>query len=145
MATAVFPSLAASGTYFRILADNETVLSLVADLSANCSSYIATTSPFFSATASAPYTGLPQPEQVVQYYRASSIALSLDGYNNSATYGMEGTPDLPLPASTDLVLMDCLNQTIGQAAPLVDAAGGLVAPRVGVIGLFWLVWWLVLG
>ncbi|KIM37034.1 hypothetical protein M413DRAFT_52636, partial [Hebeloma cylindrosporum] len=118
MAIATFPSLSNPPTYFRVLADNATVLSLIEDLSSNCTSLLSTSSPYYSKT-NTPYTDIPQPEQVVQYYRASSIALSMDGYNNTATYAAaDGTPDSPLPGTVDLRLLDCLNQTIGLAAPL---------------------------
>lgn len=83
----------------------------------------------------------PRPEQVIQYYRASSIALTLDGYNNSATYGPEGSPDTPLPPDVDNTLLSCLNGTIGAAAPLVDGGITLHAPSyLNLIGLIWTLW-----
>jgi hypothetical protein len=142
MATATFPSLSNPPTYFRILADNATVLSLIGDLSANCSSLLSTTSPYYSKT-STPYTNTPQPEQIVQYYRASSIALSVDGYNNTATYASDGTPDSPLPGTVDLKLLNCLNQTIGLAAPLIDGTGvRWSSPNLGAVGVVWVLWWI---
>ncbi|KAJ6535187.1 hypothetical protein B0H10DRAFT_2144886 [Mycena sp. CBHHK59/15] len=141
--TAAFQSNSTSGMTFRILADNSTVTDLIADISANCSSSLSAA----SATAPSPYNDSavlpPQPEQVVQYYRASSIALSLDGYNNTAVFAAEGTPDVPLPAGIDTTLLDCLNQTIGLAAPLVDGGGarwGAVPNNAGLLALAWLVW-----
>ena len=142
MAIATFPSLSDPPTYFRILADNTTVLSLIEDLSTNCSSLLSTTSPYYSKT-STPYTDTPQPEQIIQYYRASSIALSVDGYNNTATYASDGTPDSPLPGTVDLKLLDCLNQTIGLAAPLIDGASvRWSTPNLGVVGVVWALWWI---
>ena len=139
MATAAFPSN--SGTsIFQLVADNTTVASLITTLSSNCSTYLGssvTTQPR-PFNASDPTT--PKPEQVIQYYRASTIALTLDGYNNTATMASEGTPDTALPSNIDLSLMNCLNQTIGVNAPLIDGA----VPRwttthFGLLGLIWVV------
>ena len=63
----------------------------------------------------------PLPEQVVQYYRASSVALLLDGYNNTdalVSQGPNGGEAVPLPAWVDRTLLGCLNTTIGEAVPL---------------------------
>jgi hypothetical protein len=143
LAIATFPSVSTPTTYFRVLADNATVLSLIGDLSANCTSLISTSSPYYSKT-SEPYSNTPQPEQVVQYYRASSIALSVDGYNNTATYAPDGTPDSPLPETVDLKLLGCLNQTIAATAPLVNGVGaGWSLPNLGALGVVWVLWWLI--
>lgn len=66
---------------------------------------------------------MPQPESTIQYYRASSVSLTLNGYNNSAAFEPEGAKDTPLPSSVDTTLLNCLNLTIGAATPLID--GGL--------------------
>ncbi|KAF9230879.1 hypothetical protein BU15DRAFT_91031 [Melanogaster broomeanus] len=97
---------------------------------------------FHPFNASAP--GAPQPEQAIQYYRSSSIVLTLDGYNNSATLDSNlNATDSPLPSAIDLKLLDCLNQTIAAAAPLIDGAGpwwSTVPSTVPLVGLAWLVW-----
>ncbi|PPQ70611.1 hypothetical protein CVT24_000684 [Panaeolus cyanescens] len=111
---------------FRILSDNFTVYSLISDISSNCTSHklltpindiISSVTPYTDST-----TSIPRPENVVQYYRASSISLSLDGYNNSnAAYSyQDGVADAPITGlnAGDLELMTCLNETIGLAAPL---------------------------
>ena len=47
--------------------------------------------------------------------------LTLDGYNNSATFSStESVSDSPLPQNIDTKLLECLNQTIGSAVPLID-------------------------
>ncbi|KAJ7672741.1 hypothetical protein B0H17DRAFT_947604 [Mycena rosella] len=144
MMSAAFQSNGTNGTTFRILADNTTVTDLISDIAANCSASLTSAS---TTTSPSPYNDTatlpPQPEQVVQYYRASSIALSLDGYNNTSVFAAEGTPDVPLPSGIDTTLLDCLNQTIGLAAPLIDGAGSrwAAAPdNMGLLGLVWLVW-----
>jgi len=143
MMTAAFQSNSTNASTFRILADNATVVDLISDITANCSASLSSS----SATSPSPYNDTatlpPQPEQVVQYYRASSIALSLDGYNNTAIFEAEGTPDVPLPTNIDATLLDCLNQTIGLAAPLIDGAGSrwaAVPNNASLFGLIWLVW-----
>ena len=134
-------------TYF-ILSDNNTVQALIDDITDSCA--------LFSNTSSAvtiPYEpdqpqhasdpSYPKPESVVQYYRASSIALILRGYNNSAVVSgdadVNGTkvPDTPLPAGLDLNFLACLNETIGDAAPLVDAGLGLTPSNGGFLLLAW--------
>jgi len=63
----------------------------------------------------------PKPQQAIQYYRASSTVLTLDGYNNSATFSSnESASDSPLPQNIDTKFLECLNQTIGSAVPLVE-------------------------
>ena len=61
----------------------------------------------------------PKPDQAIQYYRASSVVLTLDGYHNSATFSSnESVPDSPLPKRIDMNLLKCMNHTIGAAIPL---------------------------
>lgn len=79
----------------------------------------------------------------MQYYRASSVALTWDGYNNTAVFSSNAsTPDVPLPTDLDRVLLKCLNETIGNNVPLVGAAGG---GRIGSanLGLVLVVWWML--
>lgn len=142
---------------FRLLADNATIMSLIPDLTANCSTYLSNSStpPNDLSKTSTPYappytfsnvTGPanPQPEQVIQYYRASTIALTLDSYNNTATYAIAGTPDSPLPVlvTRDIALLECLNFTIGSAAPLVSTGIPKVDIQLATIFVFWSVWWI---
>ncbi|KAJ8697168.1 hypothetical protein PTI98_006966 [Pleurotus ostreatus] len=137
--TAVFISSSNGTNTFRLMADNATVTSLIEDIRGNCSSSLAANS---STTPSAfDPDQLPKPEQTVQYYRASSVALTFDGYNNTGALADEGTPDTPLPAGLDATLLNCLNDTIVNNVPLVDAAGmRWSAPNVALLPLFWIVW-----
>ncbi|KAJ7679937.1 hypothetical protein B0H17DRAFT_1206224 [Mycena rosella] len=102
-----------------LVADSDTTADLIADVAANCSAFLVPISS--PAPAPAPFNAsalLVQHEQVVHYYRASSVALSLDGYNNSAVFAPENaTADRPLPAPIDANLLECLNVTIGPAVP----------------------------
>ncbi|KAJ7107292.1 hypothetical protein C8R43DRAFT_204642 [Mycena crocata] len=140
MMTAAFQSNGTNGTTFRILADNTTVVDLITDITANCSASLSSSSATSPSSYNDTATLPPQPEQVVQYYRASSIALSLDGYNNTSIFQAEGTPDVPLPSGIDTVLMDCLNQTIGLAAPLIDGAGSHFPNSLGLFSLVCFAW-----
>jgi hypothetical protein len=135
MATAVFQSNSTSTT-FRLIADNTTVADLMPAIAANCSSFLVQSS--ITATIPTSFNASSVAgEQVVQYYRASSVALSLDGYNNSAVFMPENsTADTPLPTGIDTNLLDCLNATIGIAVPLVDGAYSTSsAPSFGVLAV----------
>lgn len=115
-------------TTFHIVSDNSTVTSLIDTVSGNCSSHLSLSSdktpfPFNASSPSA-----PQPGQVIQYYRASSVALTLDSYNNSATFSSnQNATDTPLPSNIDMTLLNCLNQTIALSVPLVDGSPVLFA------------------
>lgn len=94
----------------------------------------------------------PVPEQAVQYYRASTLVLTMDGYNDTSVFNWNGTDfnatssgsvtALPALSSIEQSFLGCLNGTIGAAVPLVDGAppsfraGGQVSILVG---LMWLV------
>ncbi|KAI0266215.1 hypothetical protein BC834DRAFT_875947 [Gloeopeniophorella convolvens] len=138
MAQAQFQSNS-TNTTFHILADNSTVASLITSIKANCSSDLSNSG---TSTTPSPYTEnttSPRPEQAIQYYRASSVALTLDGYNNTAALGNGSTPNVPLPSGVDTKLLDCLNNTIGEAVPLVDGALRWGPPKVNALVLAWLV------
>jgi hypothetical protein len=124
MMIATFPSSSVSNSTFRVLADNSTVGSLVPDIVSSCGSQISGASSIQPTTYND--SGPPGPQQAIQYYRASSIVLSLDSYNNTAAFSNDtNTPNSPLPNNIDNNLLSCLNSTIGSNAPLVDGALGL--------------------
>jgi len=127
---------------FFILSDQSTVSSLIGSVNANCSSSLDQNNTSKSPT---PYTNsstAPLPEQVVQYYRASSVVLTLDRYNDTAalngTQNLNATgPALPFPNGTDTTLLTCLNETIGRAVPLVDAGARTGPPAMHALVLAW--------
>jgi len=140
MMEATFSSGASNST-FHVLADNSTVVSLITSVTANCTSFnlnvnASSTSPS-SYNSSDPFE--PRPEQVVQYYRASSVVLTLDGYNDTTALlqNNTGVPDVPIPSWVDPTLLDCLNQTIGLAVPLIDGASSWRTPGAGLLALVW--------
>jgi hypothetical protein len=133
-----------TGTTFHLLSDNSTVASLISSISSNCSSHLASSSSISPSAFNASEPGSPHPQQAVQYYRSSSIVLTLDGYNNSATFSSSpnSTADSPLPSGIDTTLLNCLNYTIGQAAPLIDGASSRFAspPCLGLVSFVWIIW-----
>ncbi|KAI8974802.1 hypothetical protein BD414DRAFT_497520 [Trametes punicea] len=128
-----------TNTTFHVVSDNSTVTALIASIDANCTvaSNSSTTPLPFNGTASD-----PKPEQAIQYYRASSVVLTLDGYNDtSALLDNSSAPAPPLPSNIDTTLLNCLNQTIGAAVPLFETSGSWsLAPNSGLLGLAFVVW-----
>lgn len=140
MTSAVFISNSRYATTFRILADNTTVTDLITTIQSNCISNLSGSSSTAPSAYNDSLNALPQPEQAIQYYHASSVALTLDSYNDTGALGPDGSPDTPLPSNIDTTLLDCLNQTIGAAVPLVAGSIRWTAPNMGLVGIAWLVW-----
>ncbi|EIN08255.1 hypothetical protein PUNSTDRAFT_68982 [Punctularia strigosozonata HHB-11173 SS5] len=144
MFQATFASNSSNST-FHVIADNSTAVSLSGSITANCSSFVSTSN---SSTTPSAYNstapGAPNPVQAVQYYRASSVVLTLDGYNDTAALSDDNTTaNTPLPSSVDHNLLDCLNQTIGLAVPLINGASSQwthSATGMGLMGLVWTMW-----
>ncbi|GBE83886.1 hypothetical protein SCP_0509430 [Sparassis crispa] len=121
LAEAIFTSNSTgSNSTFFVISDNSTVTSLIASIAQNC------TLGASSSRVPAPYNATqdqPLPEQAVAFYRASSIVLTLDGYNDTAVLGNDtNVTATALPSWVDTTLLNCLNQTIGQSAPLFSSA-----------------------
>lgn len=134
-----------------MVSDTSTVSSLLTSIQKTC-----TLNTDSSSKVPKPYDGNasePLPEQVVQYYRASSVALLLDGYNNTDALlpqGQDSGEAVPLPAWVDRTLLDCLNTTIGDAAPLFSATHSdvYVWAVLGAFGSFacaLILWWVYKG
>ncbi|EJD45342.1 hypothetical protein AURDEDRAFT_64619, partial [Auricularia subglabra TFB-10046 SS5] len=105
---------------YHIVADNATVVALRDTLTANCSSI---SNKPLQLSAFSGGKNDPQPETTVQYYRASSVALTLEGYNNTAAlFDDDKLPATPLPSGIDRNFLNCLNTTIGASVPLIGAA-----------------------
>jgi hypothetical protein len=141
LATAQFQSKNTSST-FVVLSDESTVSSLIGSVKANCSDLYQQTNASSSPT---PYTNsstTPRPEQALQYYRASTVVLALDGYNDTAALDGTQNPNastltVPLPNGTDTVLLTCLNDTIGLSVPLIDAGARSGPPGVQTLVFVW--------
>lgn len=134
-----------TGSTFHLLSDNSTIGSLISSINTNCSSNLSSSSSKSPSPYNSSAPGVPQPEQAIQYYRSSSVVLTLDGYNNTATFNSNpNTTASPLPSGVDTTLLNCLNYTIGQAAPLIDGASSryMSPPCLGFAMLVWFLWFL---
>lgn len=120
---ATYPSTGSKAGTFRILADNGTILELIESISQNCSSVLPSDS--IQPTPVAYTAPPPHPDQAIQYFRASTIVLSFDAFNASSS----NPPANFVPSfdTVDTKILDCLNYTIGESAPLDDGALGLNA------------------
>lgn len=140
MVQAILPDTNVSNDTFRVIADGFTVNSLIISIASTCSSGNMTATVTLPLDESDP--AAPRPEQAVQYYRASSVVLTLDGYNNTAALSNDQqTPNIPLPSWVNAPFLNCLNQTIGAAVPLIDTASSVLSlsPSVGLLVLLWAV------
>ncbi|TFY79891.1 hypothetical protein EWM64_g4126 [Hericium alpestre] len=135
-----------TGSSFHVFSDNTTLASLIASIQSNCTAFDLNNSS--SSATPASYNGSdpsdPQPESAVQYYRASSVVLTLDGYNNTAAINgsaanVNATP-AALPSGVDTTLLNCLNDTIGLGVPLLDAGVHWGPPQMRLLCLAWLAW-----
>ncbi|KDN36215.1 hypothetical protein RSAG8_10978, partial [Rhizoctonia solani AG-8 WAC10335] len=139
----------ATASYY-IVGDADSVSAVMDALVAQCSVVNATGTPVDDNNSTV------HVEQAVQYYRASSFMLALTSYNNSANLPSNApadnntappppTADTPLPAGTNTTFLSCLNDTIGAAVPIMDAAPGTLRATTGlnVVGMLWLMIWLL--
>ncbi|KAG6844503.1 hypothetical protein H0H87_006389, partial [Tephrocybe sp. NHM501043] len=83
-------SFSSATSTFHVVADNSTIISLQTAVNGSCHSVNS-----FKASSILPYnsseTPYPRPEEAIQYYRASSVVLTLDGYNNTAALSNDET------------------------------------------------------
>ena len=118
---------------YRIVGDNSSLTSILHALnSSSCAAVLGTTYAFQPAQfiINSDNLSRPHPEEIFQYYRASSFALSLDGYNNTMALSSNAPTSngsmpavltqTPLPSNLNTTLLTCLNTTIGNNLPLVD-------------------------
>lgn len=137
---------------YRILGDMESVSTVLSALQSNCS-VVGGTIFSYDPTSSDLAHSLPRVESVIQWYRASSFALALDGYNNTVaasnlpaalsnnTQQLVATlsPATPLPGHLNRAFLDCVNYTTASSIPLIDA-GLSNAPPIQGLGLLCLLW-----
>lgn len=140
--TAAFKS-ATWNTTLHVVSDNMTVSELIFNLKESCAIFFDNSS---VPNSPSPFDGTnPKAESTVQYYRASSVALTLDGYNNTqALSDDENAPPTPLPTAIDTNFLNCVNQTIGDAVPLIDN-GALrpSSPQTALISLLFVFWYML--
>lgn len=143
MVTSTYASKSQNTTFYFV-SDNDTAIAMVPLLQQNCSSVLNSGISNTPVSYNPNDPNSPKPEEAVQYYRSSSSVLLLEGYNNTAQLSdTTSLPDTPLPTNIDTNLLMCLNQTIGLAIPLVDAANPTawnfgVTRSAYAMGSFWL-------
>ena len=128
---------ASSPDSYYIVGDESSVSTVLNALVSQCDvANASVTNTYLNGTLPANGTVLvTHPEQIVQFYRASSFALALLSYNNSATLpanapasNVSAAPpisaDTPLPVGLNMTLFACLNSTIAASVPLLDVDGG---------------------
>jgi len=108
----------------HVVADNATIQFLHAVMVDSCTNINANRNGVIK-TEPRPYTtnstaGVLVPQDAVQYYRASSVVLLLEGYNNTDALLAAGSGLMPpIPAIVSPYFLRCVNETIGTTAPLV--------------------------
>ncbi|KAG8703335.1 hypothetical protein FRC11_010812 [Ceratobasidium sp. 423] len=136
---------------YRILGDQDSVGTVLSALRKNCS--VAGGAVFnYDPTSNDLAHSLPRIESIIQWYRSSSFALSLDGYNNSASAVTVAAlsndthqlvtallPATPLPSHLNRAFLDCVNYTTATSLPLIDA-GFSNLPPVNELGLLLVLW-----
>lgn len=76
-------------------------------------------------------TGNPRPDTIVQFYRGDSAAITLERYNNTGGPGGSGlVPNPPFPSNVNASTWACLNYTIGESIPLMNAASSFSTSTV---------------
>lgn len=112
-----------SNSTFRLISDTTTSTYLYYAITRGCALSVNGLLSTFPTTYNSSISG--RPEQAVQYYRASSVVLTLDGYNNTAALNDTEPvgPPAPLPSAIDVDLLRCVNATIGASVPLVGSSG----------------------
>ncbi|OJA20082.1 hypothetical protein AZE42_02495 [Rhizopogon vesiculosus] len=133
------------GTTFHLLSKKREVAYLISSIQANCSSNLASSTSMFPSPFDDSASGCSWLEQVIQYCNDYSVVLTLDGYNNSNLNSPNTTTKSPLPSGIDTTLLNCLNYTIGQAAPPFDGASMQFTspPCLGVVSFVWILWLLL--
>lgn len=112
-----------SNCTFRLISDTTTSTYLYYAITRGCALSVNGLLSSFPTTYDSSIYG--RPEQAVQYYRASSVVLTLDGYNNTAALNDTEPvgPPAPLPSTIDVDLLQCINATIGASVPLIGSSG----------------------
>ncbi|KAF8996665.1 hypothetical protein BDQ17DRAFT_1364230 [Cyathus striatus] len=132
-------SIVESNYTLRITSDQMTINALSSDLS-SC----ATSSTGVKITSPAPVNSSsydhPKPEEALQYYRASSVVLSLDSFNNSIAFSSNDSSMMYalIPAGINTTIVQCTNQTIGANVLLPNGSMINVSmPHSLVMFFFW--------
>ncbi|KAG8822640.1 hypothetical protein FRC17_009497 [Serendipita sp. 399] len=112
-----------SDEIYTMIGDKELLMFMISDLVRVCHAVPAMPRKF-DPTTTATVTQ-PRPENVIQYYRSSSFALTYAKYNNtfalSSSNPTTNHASVSLPASiVDSAFLRCVNDTIRASLPLMD-------------------------
>jgi hypothetical protein len=124
---AIKSKISSTPEIYHLIGDHDSVRAVLVALMDNCTvqDTISTMTTFDRDSSSKAVW----PEQVIQYYRGSTFAFSLDGYNNTASL-FSNQPkdnntappvlvDTPLPTGLNMTFLACLNVTTGFSVPLI--------------------------
>ena len=108
---------------FYLIGDFSSVSVVQVELVNHCNAtsldepFTAFTYPIYDGTNTTRY---PEATEIIQFYRASSFALALSGFNASALpEGAVSVIDV-LPDSVDRAFLQCINSTIASTIPIMD-------------------------
>ncbi|CAG7851178.1 SubName: Full=Uncharacterized protein {ECO:0000313/EMBL:CCA71845.1} [Serendipita indica DSM 11827] len=112
---------------YEMIGDRESLMFMMADLVDWCHAQPQLIRRFNPSAAS--NNTQPQPENVLQYYRASSFAIAYSGYNNTFALGSSNpttsqsfADSSPLPSQiANSAFLQCINSTIANALPIADS------------------------
>lgn len=137
------PFTSATGnTTLRLIADNSTTFALAELVGVNCSSLLSMNQSINVVYDASNNSAVP--EQAIQYYRASTIVLTLDGYNDTDALQANSSTDVPIPDWVNQTMLQCVNETIGAATPLIDAGiSKFNFVNTGFIFVVWIVGYLL--
>jgi hypothetical protein len=113
--TSRWPEADPSNETYWIIGDRESLLFMMSNLVDRCH-----VTPQWPRLFDPKAVNGTRPENVIQYYRASSFALAHLSFNNSLTSTTSDWAPLPAPLDTSRFLK-CINGTIGSALPIMDS------------------------
>lgn len=140
---------------YWLIGDYDTVLAVSRFIQTTCSANLSQPQEINPTNLSA-----VAPEQVLKYYRSSSLALALTSYNNSASSlanepasnssSLSTIPDAPIPPGTNITFLNCINSTILAQVPIMNSGRSLhaagmslnVAQFALISTLLWIMGWI---
>ncbi|KAG8729647.1 hypothetical protein FRC11_008309, partial [Ceratobasidium sp. 423] len=123
---------------YRLLGDRDSIVTVLYALKRDCSITVPYEDVFgYDPASDNPSRAHPHIQSVIQFYRASSFALALDGYNNSAAAVTPAAlrnstgqlvallpPPTPLPSGVNTAFLGCINRTVGSSLPIPERDSG---------------------
>jgi len=123
--------LGADAGRFYLIGDSSSASVAQVALTANCNA-TSLNEPFTALMYPIPdgtnTTHYPESTEIIQFYRASSFALSLRGFDVSTLPEGTASADAALPVSVDRAFLQCINSTIASTIPILDASNRHTLP-----------------